>query len=88
MTEYTNDLGPVEILGLSPASNRHTLVRMEVHAAYLEDIPQEYVVYTATMRWRMDGQPHPLDVREVKVLSSEAMANEDGSVSVVLEVKG
>ncbi|MGX9991596.1 hypothetical protein ACS4RR_020935 [Rhizobium sp. Z1P35] len=88
MTEYTNEYGPVEILSPSPASNRHLLVRMKIHTAYLEDIPQEYVVYSTTMKWRMDGLPHPLDVRELKVLSTEEMVSGDGSVSVTIEVKG
>ncbi|MGO6676418.1 hypothetical protein [Rhizobium leguminosarum] len=45
-------------------------------------------MFADTKRYRMDEQPHPLDVRELKVMSHEEMTSEDGWVSVVLEVKG
>lgn len=88
MTEYTNDYGPVDILGPGPLSERFTRVRMDDVPAYLTNQPAEYLVFADTLRYRMDGQPHPLDVRELKVLSTETMTNEDGSVSMTLEVKG
>jgi hypothetical protein len=88
MTEYTNNHGPVEILGPGPLSERFLRVRMDDVPAYLTDQPAEYLVFADTLRYRMDGQPHDLDVRELKVLSTDTMASEDGSVSLVLEVKG
>ncbi|NTI03163.1 hypothetical protein G6K88_14155 [Agrobacterium rhizogenes] len=87
MTEYTNDYDRVINLGPSPLSDRFTRVRGGVWTKLGLDI-QDYVVFTDTMRYRMDDQPHPLDVRELKVLSTDSMAGEDGSASVVLEVKG
>ncbi|WSG96427.1 hypothetical protein U8P76_05810 [Rhizobium johnstonii] len=88
MTEYTNDYGPVEILRPGPLSERFCRVRIDDVSAYLMNQSAEYLVFADTKRYRMDGQPHPLDVRELKVLSTEEMASEDGSVSVTLEVKG
>lgn len=88
MTEYTNNHAPVEVLGPGPPSERFLPVRMDDVPAYLTNQPAEYLVFTDTKRYRMDGQPHPLDVRELKVLSTEEMVSEDGSVSVTIEVKG
>jgi hypothetical protein len=88
MTEYTNNHGPVDILGPGPLSGRFTRVRMDDVPAYLNNHPAEYLVFADTMRYRGDGQLHDLDVRELKVLSTDTMASEDGSLSLVLEVKG
>lgn len=87
MTEYTNDYCPVEILGHG-LSERTTRVRMNGVTAFILDMPEVYTVFSETMRYRMDDQVDPLDVREVKVVSHEEMASEDGSVSVVVEAKG
>lgn len=87
MTEYTNEFCPVEILGPT-SSSRFLRVRMFDLAAYCLDLPQDYLVFADTLRYRMDGQPHDLDVREVNVLSHEQIEGSDDQVSVRLEVKG
>ncbi|TAY50947.1 hypothetical protein [Rhizobium leguminosarum] len=88
MTEYTNDHSPVEIIGPGELSERFLRVRMDDVPAYLTNQPAEYLVFGDTLRYRMDGQPHPLDVRELKVLSTETISSEDRSLSLVLEIKG
>ncbi|TAW65423.1 hypothetical protein ELI15_14105 [Rhizobium ruizarguesonis] len=88
MTEYTNNFGPVDILPYRDV-DYFRRVQMDVVDAYLNSVdPNPYWVVASTMQYRPDGVPHDLDVREVKVLSSETMASEDGSASVTLEVKG
>ncbi|MEY9198437.1 hypothetical protein ABIA16_003553 [Sinorhizobium fredii] len=87
-TNHMNAYTYVELLGPGPLSERYTRVRMDGVIAYCLNMPTDYLVFADTLRYRMDGQPHPLDVRELKVLSHEEMTSEDGSVSVVLEVKG
>ncbi|MGO7353869.1 hypothetical protein ACCS66_03935 [Rhizobium ruizarguesonis] len=86
MTEYTNDYEPVELLGLSLTSTRFMRLRGGAWTAIQHK--KEYLVFADTLKFRMDGQPHPLDVRELRVLSTEEIVSEDGSVSVTIEVKG
>ncbi len=87
MTEYTNEYGRVEFLPYRDV-DFFRRVQQEDVSAFLSNVhPNPYWVVASTMQYRADEVPHPLDVREVKVLSSEEMASEDGSVSVVVEVK-
>ncbi|CDN46844.1 hypothetical protein [Neorhizobium galegae] len=88
MTEYTNNYGPVDILGPGPLTERFTCVRMDDVPAYLTNQPAEYLVFADTLQYRRDGQPHDLDVRELKVLSHEVIEGSDETVSVTMEVKG
>ncbi len=88
MTEYTNDIGPVEIIGPGPLSNKFIKVRGSEVIKMVLGTPFEYLVFADTMQYRADGVHDLLDVREVKVLSREELVSEEGLVSVVLEVKG
>ncbi|KQZ50339.1 hypothetical protein ASD54_08775 [Rhizobium sp. Root149] len=51
---YSNDYGDVELVGPGPLSDRFREIRQEGRAPYL--------VFADTMRYRMDGERHPLDV--------------------------
>ncbi|MBA9034339.1 hypothetical protein [Rhizobium leguminosarum] len=88
MTTYANGYDTVEILEHNE-TDYFLRVRMPVHVAYLHNIERNpYWVLADTLRYRMDDQPHPLDVRELKVLSTEMIEGSDEAVSVTLEVKG
>lgn len=65
MTELFNDSGIVEIIGKGALTDRFVRVRMlDTLSAYLNGVPDGYLVFADTMRYRMDDQPHPLDVSE------------------------
>ncbi|NZD54159.1 hypothetical protein [Rhizobium leguminosarum] len=61
---------------------------MEDHDAYLNSVdPNPYWIVASTMQYRPDGVPHPLDVRELKVLSHEVIEGSDEQVLVTIEIK-
>ncbi|MBO9170889.1 hypothetical protein [Rhizobium sp. L245/93] len=65
MTELFNSCGIVEIIGKGALSDRFVRVRMlDTLAAYLCGVPDGYLVFADTMRYRMDDQPDALDVSE------------------------
>ncbi|MBY3363765.1 hypothetical protein [Rhizobium laguerreae] len=88
MTDYKNRYGYVEILGPSPISDRYLRVRNDDVARYLNNLDNEYLVLAHNLRRIGDDTDHPLDLHELEVLSSDETATEDGSLSLVLEVKG
>ncbi|MGO7115587.1 hypothetical protein ACCS79_03645 [Rhizobium johnstonii] len=51
---HSNEYGTVEVIGPGPLSDRFRLIQQEGRASYL--------VFADTMKYRMDDQPHPLDV--------------------------
>lgn len=53
-TWHSNEYGTVEVIGSGPLSDRFRLIEQEGRASYL--------VFADTMKYRMDGQAHPLDV--------------------------
>ncbi|MDE3775433.1 hypothetical protein I7F96_32235 [Sinorhizobium meliloti] len=65
MTEPFNDYGMVEILDKRDVSDRFKRVRfMDFHLAQLNGFEDGYLVFADTMRYRMDSEPHPLDVSD------------------------
>ncbi|KQQ61134.1 hypothetical protein ASF69_01545 [Rhizobium sp. Leaf311] len=87
MTTYRNEHGPVEILGPGPLTDTYLRVRMDDVLAYLISLQPEYLVWADTLRFRRDDQPHPLDVREMVVVSKEEIEGSDETVSVKVQVK-
>ncbi|TAY50946.1 hypothetical protein [Rhizobium leguminosarum] len=63
MSELYNDYGMVEIVGIGDLTERFVRVRfMDTHVEYLNQLEEGYLLFADTMRYRMDGEPHPLDV--------------------------
>lgn len=85
MKTYRNDYEPVELLGKGSLSDRFIRVRGGVWTATHH--AQEYLVFADTLRFRQDDQPHPLDVREMKTISSDILTSDDQRVGVKVEVK-
>lgn len=85
MTTYRNDYEPVELLGRGSLTDRFVLVRGSVWTATHHK--QEYLVFADTLQFRQDGQPHPLDVREMKTVLHEEIEGSNEAVSVTVEVK-
>lgn len=86
MTDYVNSYGPVEIIGTGSLTERFIKVRGGAWTAVAHGSP-DYVVFADTLKFRMDGQSDPLDVRLLEVVIHEEMASEDGAVALTLEVK-
>ncbi|MBX5164785.1 hypothetical protein [Rhizobium sp. NZLR4b] len=65
MTNLYNNYGMVEIVQSQGLSDRFFKVRfMDLHLGYLHRFEEGYLVFADSMRYRMDGAPHPLDVSE------------------------
>ncbi|CAN7261109.1 hypothetical protein LJR098_001085 [Rhizobium sp. LjRoot98] len=85
MTDYRNNYEPVVLLGKGSLTDRFVRVRGGVWTATHHK--QEYLVFADTLRFRQDDQPHPLDVREMVVVSHEELEGSDEQVSLTIEVK-
>lgn len=85
MTTYRNTYEPVELLGKGSLTDGFVRVRGGAWTA--THYKQEYLVFADTLRFRMDGQDDPLDVREMVVVSHEELEGCDEQVSLSIEVK-
>ncbi|UFW65792.1 hypothetical protein RlegWSM1455_07155 [Rhizobium laguerreae] len=64
MTELFNDYGMVEIVDDDSLTDGFKRVRfLDSQLAYIECRDGGYLVFSDTMRYRMDDEPHPLDVK-------------------------
>ncbi|KAA1237124.1 hypothetical protein FHL81_10825 [Agrobacterium tumefaciens] len=83
-TWYSNDYGDVEVVGPGPLSDRFREIHQDGRAPYL--------VFADTMRYRMDGERHSLDVtcnceavemgeHPVKDVGTSAAALQDSFIS-------
>lgn len=81
MIRPCNEHDEIDVLGPGPLSQRFVRVREK-------GTGKEYLVFADTMRYSLDDQPHPLDVREMVVVERWEEASEDGVVSVKMGVWG
>ncbi|KQQ61133.1 hypothetical protein ASF69_01540 [Rhizobium sp. Leaf311] len=81
-----NEYGIVEIVGTGPLSDQFLIVRMESVARKLNSIPDEYMIWADTKRYRRDRQAHPLDVQVAGSLANLARICEERGWSLTVNV--